>query len=90
MVAQRALAFLLMMISMEVQSQTSDGTYSRDRQADRPTRPERVSRARERCKADRGVDCDTAKGLREWELLDRSRREAVQDGSRHLVSPQRR
>jgi len=62
----------------------------RERQIDRPPRPERVARARERCKAERGVDCDSPEGLREWELQDRSRQEAVQQGSRHIVTVPRR
>ncbi|HLS85565.1 MAG TPA: hypothetical protein VK043_04645 [Burkholderiales bacterium] len=40
---------------------------------------ERLERARERCVEQRGVDCDTAEGLQEWLLLDRTRAEAVLD-----------
>ena len=50
-----------------------------------PTQKERdarKSRAIENCKANRGVDCDTPQGLKEWELLERSRAEAIRDGSR--------
>ena len=36
-------------------------------------------RARERCRANRGTDCDTVAGLQEWLLQDRSRAEAVLD-----------
>ena len=43
---------------------------------------QKVERAVERCKAQRGVDCDTPQGLQEWVLLERSRSEAVKDGSR--------
>ena len=39
-------------------------------------------RAVERCKANRGVDCESAEGLKEWLLLERSRKEAVAAGSR--------
>jgi hypothetical protein len=39
----------------------------------------RIEQARERCLANRGADCDTMEGLREWLLLDRSRAEAVLD-----------
>jgi hypothetical protein len=50
---------------------------------------ERRDRAQERCRANRGVDCDTAEGLKEWNLLERSRREAVSEGSRRrLPAPQ--
>src|SRR5262245_33470754 len=38
-----------------------------------------LERARERCNANRGVDCDTPNGLQEWLLLERSRAEAVLD-----------
>ena len=30
-----------------------------------------------------GVDCDTPEGLREWLLQERSRAEAIREGSRH-------
>ena len=39
----------------------------------------RIDQARERCIANRGTDCDTPEGLREWLLLDRSRADAVLD-----------
>jgi hypothetical protein len=39
----------------------------------------RIDQARERCIANRGTDCDTLEGLREWLLLDRSRADAVLD-----------
>ena len=39
----------------------------------------RLERARRNCEANRGTDCDTAAGLREWLLLERSRAEAVLD-----------
>ena len=42
----------------------------------------KVDRAVERCKAQRGVDCQTPQGLQEWVLQERSRAEALQDGSR--------
>ena len=38
-----------------------------------------LDRARERCIANRGADCDTRQGLEEWLLLDRSRSDAVLD-----------
>jgi hypothetical protein len=38
-----------------------------------------IDQARERCIANRGADCDTLEGLREWLLLDRSRADAVLD-----------
>jgi hypothetical protein len=39
----------------------------------------RVEQAREQCLANRGTDCDTLAGLREWLLNDRSRADAVLD-----------
>jgi hypothetical protein len=46
---------------------------------------QQAERAKERCLMNRGVDCDTAEGLKEWQLLERSRGEAIQEGSRHLL-----
>ena len=46
------------------------------------TNSERVDKARERCRANRGVDCDSAAGVKEWVLQERPRAEAVRDGSR--------
>jgi hypothetical protein len=62
----------------------------------RPTPAERsaaqaqqVEHAKERCRQNRGVDCDTPEGLKEWLLQERSREEAVREGSRHLLPAQR-
>ncbi|MGE5639160.1 MAG: hypothetical protein ACM30H_03635 [Clostridia bacterium] len=90
----RVLLFLCVAASATAAAQSipEGGSYGRDRQLDRPSRPERADRsakARERCKADRGVDCDSAKGLQEWELLERSRQEALRAGSRHLAPARR-
>lgn len=41
-------------------------------------------RAIERCIAERGVDCETEQGLREWLLQERTREEAEAQGSRSL------
>jgi hypothetical protein len=38
---------------------------------------ERRERAQARCIEQRGVDCDTEQGLREWLLLEQSREEAL-------------
>ena len=43
------------------------------------------ARAVARCKAARGVDCDTAQGLQEWLLQERSRDAATREGSRATV-----
>jgi len=45
------------------------------------------ARARERCIENRGVDCFTEQGLREWVLLDRSREAAVLDQIAPLPTP---
>jgi hypothetical protein len=39
----------------------------------------RIEQAAEKCRANRGVDCDTLQGLQEWLLQDRSRADAVLD-----------
>jgi hypothetical protein len=49
------------------------------------SRSQQAERAKERCRLNRGVDCDTAEGLKEWLLLERSREQAVREGSRHLL-----
>jgi hypothetical protein len=46
---------------------------------------QQVKRAKERCRLNRGVDCETSEGLKEWLLYERSRDEAIRDGSRHLL-----
>jgi len=46
---------------------------------------ERIQRAKEHCQQNRGVDCESAEGLKEWLLQERSRDEAVREGSRHLL-----
>jgi hypothetical protein len=49
---------------------------------------QRVDRARERCKLNHGVDCDTPEGLKEWVLQERSRQEAIRDGSHRRLPAQ--
>ena len=51
---------------------------------------QRTERAKERCQLNHGVDCDTPTGLNEWLLLERSRKDALRDGSRHLPPAQPR
>jgi len=48
-------------------------------------RDARKDHAVENCKANRGVDCETPQGIKEWEMLERSRAEAVRDGSRRRI-----
>jgi len=45
---------------------------------------ERRAQAIARCEAQRGVDCRTEEGLRVWLLQERSRAEAVEQGSRSI------
>jgi hypothetical protein len=40
---------------------------------------QRLERAAENCRQNRGTDCSSPEGLQEWLLLDRSRAEAVLD-----------
>ena len=49
----------------------------------------RRERAIELCKANRGVDCATDAGIKEWLPLERSRAEAESQGSRsiHQTAP---
>jgi len=46
-------------------------------------------RAIERCKANRGTDCETEAGIDEWLLKERSRSDAEDEGSRsiHQTAP---
>jgi len=48
---------------------------------------DKIQKAKERCKAQRGTNCDTPEGLNEWMLQERSRQEAIRDGSRHRPAP---
>ena len=52
------------------------------------TENQQADRAKERCRLNHGVDCDTPEGLKEWLLLERNREEAVREGSRHLLPAQ--
>jgi hypothetical protein len=83
---RRTLAFaLLVLISASVAAQTSSP------QGEQATNKNKlVERAKTRCKLNRGVDCDSPEGLKEWILAERSREEAVLDGSRHLLPFQSR
>lgn len=74
---------VLVTVPVAAQTQTPKGEQATTNNA-------RVERAKERCRLNHGVDCETAQGLKEWLLLERSRKEAVREGSRHLVPGQRR
>ena len=46
---------------------------------------QRAEHAKERCRLNHGVDCDTPEGLKEWLLQERSRQEAIRDGLRRRL-----
>jgi len=69
---------LLVLVSAPVAAQTQNSPS--DRAA---AKQQRIDRARERCRLNHGVDCDTPEGLKEWVLQERTRQEAIRDGSRH-------
>jgi hypothetical protein len=67
---------LAVLVSAPVAAQTQNSPS--DRAA---AKQQQVDRARERCRQNHGVDCDTPEGLKEWVLQERSRQEAIRDGS---------
>ena len=82
----RTLAIALaVLVSAPVAAQTQNPPGERAAAKD-----QRADHAKERCRLNHGVDCDTPEGLKEWLLLERSREEAVRDGSRHLLPGQPR
>ena len=82
----RTLAIALAVaVSAPVAAQTQNPPSARAAAKD-----QRAERAKERCRVNHGVDCDTPEGLKEWLLQDRSREEALRDGSRHLPPTQSR
>ncbi len=86
MIDFRTLAIVLAVLAsapVAAQTQTPKGGH--------PTiKNQRVDHAKKRCRLNHGVDCDTPGGLKEWLLLERSRKEAVRDGSHHLRPAQSR
>ena len=82
----RTLAIALaVLVSAPVAAQTQTPPGERAAAKD-----QRAERAKERCRLNHGVNCDTPEGLKEWLLLERSREEAVRDGSRHPLPAQPR
>ena len=71
---------LAVLVSAPVAAQTQNPQGGRA-----ATKEQRAERAKERCRLNRGVDCDTPEGLKEWLLQERSRQEAIRDGSRRRV-----
>jgi aminoglycoside phosphotransferase (APT) family kinase protein len=76
---------LAVLVSAPVAAQTQNPPGERA-----AAKHQRADRAKERCRLNHGVDCDTPDGLKEWLLLERSREEAVRDGSRHPTPAQPR
>ena len=78
MKAHRVLAIpLAVLVSAPVVAQTQNPPGDRAAAKD-----QRAERAKERCRLNRGVDCDTPEGLKDWLLQERSHEEAIRDGSR--------
>lgn len=71
-----AIAFAVL-VSAPVVAQTQNPPSERA-----ATQEQRAARAQARCRLNHGVDCDTPEGLKEWLLQERSRQEAIRDGSR--------
>ncbi len=76
-------ALISLPVAAQTQTQTPKGEHATTENA-------RVKLATERCRQNLGVDCKSGQGLKEWLLLDRSRNEAVREGSRHLLPKQHR
>jgi hypothetical protein len=74
---------LLLLLGLTAVPAAAENTLTdRDRQVlsqQQQVRQAQIERARGRCIEQRGADCDTVEGLREWMLLDRTREEAVLD-----------
>jgi len=68
--------FLSAPVVAQTQSPPGDRAAAKDQRADR---------AKARCMLNHGVDCDTPEGLKEWLLQERSRQEAIRDGSRRRL-----
>jgi len=75
------IAFVVLVALPAAQTQGASGSSSAQAAAEKARQHER---AVERCRQNRGIDCATPEGLKEWELLERSREEAIREGSRTL------
>lgn len=71
-------AVLVAAVPLCASAQTSGNAAS----ATQKERDAQRARALARCKADRGIDCDKPQGLNEWVLQERSRAQAMREGSR--------
>jgi len=70
-------------IALAVLVSTPVAAQSQNSPSDRAAakQQQRIDRAIERCRLNHGVDCDTPEGLKEWVLQERTRQEAIRDGS---------
>ena len=78
----KSLPFLIAAAAAVVVSAHAEPIADRERAAAAQAQAEqqrRIEQAAEKCRANRGTDCDTLEGLQEWLLLDRSRADAVLD-----------
>jgi len=77
-----SLALLIAAAAAVVVSAHAEPIADRERAAAAQAQAEqqrRIEQAAEKCRANRGTDCDSLQGLQEWLLLDRSRADAVLD-----------
>ena len=65
---------LAVLVCAPVAAQTQNSPSERG-----AAKEQRAARAKERCKLNHGVDCDTPEGLKEWVLQERTRQEAIRD-----------
>jgi hypothetical protein len=94
-----AVTAVLLGVALQAGAQNSSGGASANQQALQAERERLMimqaqrmqedlrQRAQERCVAQRGTNCDTDEGLREWMLLDRTREQAVLDRVTPLPAP---
>jgi hypothetical protein len=83
--------FRTLAVALAVVVSASVAAQAQKPPAERATgKNQQAERAKQRCRLNHGVDCDTPEGLKEWLLLERSREEAVRDGSRHPLPAQPR
>ena len=77
-----ALFGMLLVLPAVAQQPPQDGSPAEDTGDQR-------QRAIERCKENRGVDCESDKSISQWLLKDRSRSDAEEEGSRsiHQTAP---
>jgi hypothetical protein len=78
----KSLPFLIAAAAAVVVSAHAEPVADRERAAAMQAQADqqrRIEQAAEKCRANRGADCDSLQGLQEWLLQDRSRADAVLD-----------